>query len=215
MSGRIACPLPTLWIFSLSTGEGYTSAFLRIEFLSEILAPHAYNCFLFHQMVGQWYFAATRNGPMCNWVRYRKTHYWFSPEACPVEWYEYPLVVECVVFFSRFMNIHLTPIVSTIITAIIAYWTIEKEESDMGTPDMLICIVASMTGIEAELDYTLDECGFASIGIPVLVGLLNKSFSKKDLALNITPTDLISVKTILDMVISVDVCKTRADEQGV
>jgi len=215
VAGRIACPLTTLWVFSLSTGEGYTAAFLRNEFLSGILAPHAYNCFLFHQMVGQWYFAATRNGHMWNWWRYRKTHYWFSPEACPVEWYETPLVVGCVVTFSRFMNIHLTPIVSNILTAIMAYWTVEEEESDMGTPDMLIDIVASMTGIEAELDYTLDECGFASIGIPVLVGLLNKNFSTKDLALNITPADLISAKTILDMVIAVDACKSRADEQGV
>jgi acyl-CoA synthetase (AMP-forming)/AMP-acid ligase II len=58
------------------------------------LAPNSYNCFLFHQMVGQWYFAATRNRHMWNWWRYRKDFYWFSPKPCPVEWYEYFFVCD-------------------------------------------------------------------------------------------------------------------------
>jgi hypothetical protein len=33
-----------------------------------------------------------------------------------------------------------------------------------------------MTGIEPELDWTPEDCGFASIGgVSVLVGMLNKS----------------------------------------
>merc|ERR1712070_729864 len=87
--GRLFAPLTTLWIFSLSTGKGITSRFLRSKFLVENIAPHSYNCFLFHQMVAQWYFAATRNGRWWNWWNYRKNMYWFSPKPCPVEWYEY------------------------------------------------------------------------------------------------------------------------------
>ena len=111
VSGRIMAPLTTLWIFALSTGEGFTAMILRSSLLSRTLAPHAYNCFLFHQMVGQWYFAATRNGHMWNWWRYRKSLYWFSPQPCPVEWYEYFYVVGLVVAFSNLMNA-LEPIVS-------------------------------------------------------------------------------------------------------
>ena len=57
---RIMAPLTTLWIYSLATGEGYTAVVLRGDFLVNTLGPNSYNCFLFHQMVGQWYSAATR-----------------------------------------------------------------------------------------------------------------------------------------------------------
>ena len=60
--GRIVAPVTTLWIFSLSTGKGFTAMLLRTKILAETLSPYAYSCFLFHQMVTQWYFAATRNG---------------------------------------------------------------------------------------------------------------------------------------------------------
>jgi len=111
VAGRIFAPLTTLWIYALSTGEGFTAKLLRWSFLAKTLAPNAYNCFLFHQMVGQWYFAATRNGTMWNWWRFRKEMYWFSPGPCPVEWYEYFYVVGLVVAFSRLMTT-LEPIVS-------------------------------------------------------------------------------------------------------
>jgi len=215
IAGRLACPLTTVWIFALSTGEGYTAALLRNETLSVTLAPNAYNCFLFHQMIGQWYFAATRNGHFWNWWRYRKTHYWFSPEACPVEWYEYPLVVGLVVVFSRFMDSTIQPIVSAGFTTIMTCIKGEEEEEDVDTSDVLLDIIESMTGILPELDYTLDECGLASIGIPLLVVLLNKNFSTKNLTLEITPADLIAAKTIADMVDVVDECKIRANAQGV
>ena len=110
LAGRLFAPLTTLWIFALATGEGLTAMLLRNRFLSDNLAPNAYNCFLFHQMVGQWYFAATRNGVMWNWWRFRKDMYWFSPQPCPVEWYEYFYLVALVVCFSKLMNT-LEPIV--------------------------------------------------------------------------------------------------------
>ena len=85
----------------------------------------------------------------------------------------------------------------------------------MDTSKMLLTIVEGMTGIEPELDYSLDECGLASIGVPVLVALLNKNFSTKSKDLEITANDLISAKTILDMVKAIDECKARANDQGV
>ena len=111
LSGRIMAPITTLWIYALSTGEGFTAAFLRSSSISQTLAPNAYNCFLFHQMVGQWYYAATRKGTMWNWWRFRKSFYWFSPGPCPVEWYEYFYVVGLVVGFSNLMDT-IIPIVT-------------------------------------------------------------------------------------------------------
>lgn len=71
LMGRSMAPLTTLWIFSLSTGEGLTAHVLRGKFLSETLGPNGYNCFLFHQPVAQWYYAATRPGEWWNWWNYR------------------------------------------------------------------------------------------------------------------------------------------------
>jgi hypothetical protein len=36
-----------------------------------------------------------------------------------------------------------------------------------------------MTGIEPEMDSTLDEIGLASVGIPVIVGMINSACSTK------------------------------------
>ena len=55
IGARLFCPLTTLWIFALSTGEGFTAMLLRSDFLVQKLAPNSYNCFLFHQVVAQWY----------------------------------------------------------------------------------------------------------------------------------------------------------------
>jgi hypothetical protein len=46
-----------------------------------------------------------------NWWQFRKSFYWFSPEPCPVEWYEYFFVVSIVVAFSSIMEKAFVPIV--------------------------------------------------------------------------------------------------------
>eukprot|EP00986_Skeletonema_menzelii_P004528 scaffold1545_cov124-Skeletonema_menzelii.AAC.11 len=214
IGGRIFAPLTTLWIYALSTGEGFTAKLLRWNFLSTTLAPNAYNCFLFHQMVAQWYYAATRNGSMWNWWRYRKDFYWFSPAPCPVEWYEYFYVVGLVVAFSRLMNA-LEPLVSDGLSNLKGIFVKAEESDDEDTAKLLAEIIEGMTGIEPLMDYTLEECGLASIGVPVLVNLLNKNFSTKRRRLNVTASDLVEAKTIGDMVEVVDAVKARADDQGV
>lgn len=215
ISGRLTCPLTTLWIFSLSTGRGVTAALLRTSFWSQTLAPNAYNCFLFHQIIGQWYFAATRNGHWWNWWRYRKTLYWFSPYPCPVEWYEYFYLVILVVGFSNVMNT-VEPLVGDTLLYIKAVLSGKKGEStEEDTTEAIFDIIEGMTGIEPQLDWSLEECGLASVGVPVIVGLLNKRFSKKDHAVQITAADLISSKTIAEMVDVVDGAKEKAAEQGV
>ena len=217
MNGRLMCPLTTLWIFSLSTGQGITAALFRQEFLVGTLSPNSYNCFLFHQMVAQWYYAATRRGIWWNWWRYRKTFYWFSADPCPVGWYEYFFVVVLVVGWSQLMMILEPLVLGDGLDLVKAFLTGSEAESDeeMDTSKVLCDLIEGMTGIEPLPDWTLEECGLASIGVPVLVSLLNKAFSRKGKALMILARDLITAKTIGDMTTVVDDFKKRADAKGV
>jgi len=214
--GRMMAPLTTLWVFSFSTGHGWTAAILRTDFLVETLGPNSYNCFLFHQMVGQWYFAATRNGQMWNWWRYRKGFYWFSPGPCPVEWYEYFYIVGLVVFFSKFMDSQFMPLMSRLYASAKKPFQSSKDEGkEVDIGETLCNIIEKMTGIEPDLDSTLEECGLASVGIPVMVSLLNKTFSNKNTVLKITANDLVVAKTISDMVEKVEAAKALAEDDGV
>ena len=214
---RMFCPLTTLWVFAISSGRGVTCMILRTKILSETLSPHAYNCFLFHQMVAQWYFAATRPGSFWNWWQYRKDLYWFSPEPCPVEWYEYFLVVGLVVAFSN-LCFTLEPLVGKVIDGFVSLGKsgnkdIEEEEEE--TTKVLKDIIEGMTGIEAESDYSLEECGLASIGVPALVIMLNKNFSKGKRQVTIVAADLVAAETIGDMAVIIDAAKDLAEHQGI
>lgn len=214
LSGRLMAPLTTLWVYAMSTGEGVTAAILRTPILSQTLAPNAYNCFLFHQMVGQWYYAATRSGTMWNWWRFRKGFYWFSPGPCPVLWYEYFYVVGLTVCFSKLMDT-VIPAITEKFSDLKALIFSKEEDDDQDTGELLSEVIEGMTGIEPLMDFTLEECGLASIGVTVLVGLLNKNFSTKKRKLNISATDLVSAKTIGDMAEVIDAAKALADDQGV
>ena len=215
-NARMFCPLTTLWIFALSTGQGWTAQFFRWDFLSATLSPHAYNCFLFHQVVPQWYFAA-RFGSFWNWWNYRKKMYWFSPAPCPVQWYEYFFVVVLVVFFSHAMN----SIQSATGELLWKLWVqVKGEEKIEGVDDediakLLLGIIEGLTGIEPKLEFTLEDCGLASIAVPALVASLNKAFSKKKLDFTITAADLVSAETIADIADAIEAAKRLADQQGV
>ena len=211
---RLFCPLTTLWIFALSTGQGHSVKFFSSSFLSKTLAPHSYNCFLFHQMVGQWYYAATRNGEWWNWWAYRKTMYWFSPGPCPVEWYEYFELVGFVVAFSHLITTYIEPVVNDFFDRFIKKNTY-KDDEEVNNEKVILRIIEDMTGIEAHPSWTLEECGLASIGVPVLVTLLNKNFSQKGKELSVTAADLVAVGTIADMVAVVDEAMKQAEAQGV
>jgi hypothetical protein len=92
---------------------------------------------------------------------------------------------------------------------------VEETEEEEDSGKLLREIIEGLTGIEPMMDYTLDECGLASIGLPVLVGLLNKNFSTKKRKLNIKASDLVDTKTIGDMADTIDAVKGLADDQGV
>ena len=48
--GRLFMPITTLWIYALSTGQGFTAYVASQRFIVDNLSPASYNCFLFHQV---------------------------------------------------------------------------------------------------------------------------------------------------------------------
>lgn len=214
--GRLIAPLTTTWIFALSTGEGWTASILRTPFYVEVIAPHAYNCFLFHQPVGQWYLAATRQGHWWNWWRYRKTMYWFSPSPVPVEWYEYFYVVILTVGFSALMNATAMPVVSGIISLIgEVVFGVSNDDDDIDMEDALIVAIEDMTGFAPELDWTLDQCGLSSVGLPQLAARLQKGLSSKTTPMPVSAASLGSARTVGDIVDVLYQIKEQAEADGI
>lgn len=228
ISGRLLAPLTTLWIFGLSTGEGFTAKLLRNDFWVNTLGPHAYNCYLFHQMVGQWYWGITRGGLSLarlhatdnvrwwNWWNYRKQLFWFSPAPCPVEWYEFFLVVGCIVAFSSFVDNTVMPVLYNAYDSI--HYMIKGEgddAEDVDIPAAVMAVIEKMTGIEPDLDSTLDEVGLASVGLPVIVGMLNSTFGTKKCPMSITAAELVDTETIEDMIAVVEGAFARMKQDGI
>jgi len=212
--GRLFAPLTTLWIFSLSTGRGVTASILRMPFLVDTIAPHSYNCFLFHQMVGQWYYAATREGHWWNWWRYRKAMYWFSPQPCPVEWYEYFYVVGLTVAFSALMNNTAQPLMS-VLMEFFNVLIFGENELEVDMEEALLEAIEDMTGFAPEMDWGLDQCGLSSVGLPLLAARLSKAFSTKTAPLNITTASLSHARTVQDLVGVVEEIRQKSDEEGI
>ena len=212
--GRLIAPLTTLWIFSLATGEGWTAKVFSSTFLSETVAPHAYNCFLFHQPVGQWYYAATRPGLWWNWWQYRKTMYWFSPGPCPVEWYEYFYVVIITCAFSALMNATAEPFMGAILS-FVKVLIFGSEEEGVAVEDALIEALEDMTGFAPQLDWTLDQCGLSSVGLPQLAVRLKNVFSTKTNPVSISAAQLSDARTVGDIVDAVKAAVGQANADGI
>jgi len=101
---RIYAPLLAAWLYAMAAGHGATAWVFSQPFMVNTLAPTAYNIYIFHQWVGQMYWWVTRNDMWSYW-RYRKDYYWFSPQAVPVNWWEYPLLVVLTTAWAMFMNL--------------------------------------------------------------------------------------------------------------
>ena len=214
LCGRFIAPVTTVWMFALSTGKGYTASAFRAPFLVETIAPHSYNCFLFHQMVGQWYYAATREGHWWNWWRYRKVMYWFSPAPCPVEWYEYFYVVGLTVSFSHLMNVTAQPLMGAVLD-LCNTLIFGEVVSEIEIEEALLEAVEDMTGFEPELDWSLAQCGLSSVGLPILAARLSTAFSTKTKPIQITTAALSDARTMRDLITVVEKEQKKTDEDGI
>ena len=214
IAGRLFAPITLLWIFALSTGQGLTAKILRFNSLSKILAPTAYACFLFHQIIGQWYYAATRNGEWWNWWNDQKTFYWFSPQPLPVEWYEYFYIVGLVVLFAKVLR-PIEPTLRNGFHFIVKSFKdfLGTDKSDTTTKDTLtsiLLIVERITGMEAKPEWSLEGCGLASLGVVQFVNTLETEFSTLTHKISLPIADIMSAQSIHDIASIVDTASSSA-----
>ena len=207
---RLLAPVTTLWVYCIATGEGFFAKICRTKFLVDVLSPHSYNCFLFQQIVAQWYFAATR-GKWWNWWNYRKDQHWFSPAPAPVEWWEYFYLVGLTCGVSSIMNIFEVPLTEAFNALKNKALGISFNVEDELVTDVVMKVIEDMTGLEVEPDWLLEECGLASIGIPVLAGLLQKKYA----GISLSVTDLVEAETIADIAAVIETAKGLSEEHGV
>lgn len=216
--GRLMCPITTLWIYCLSVGEGITARILRWRILVDFLSPTSYGCYLFHQEVSQWYYAATRQGTFWNWWNYRKTFYWFSPKALPVKAYEFPIVVALTVIFTKFISKFVEPTLSGIFTGILSrYGTSKSNDNEVvecRSTTIVFTVIKLLTGIEPDMNNTVNECGLASVGMPVVVSLLNKHLKLEEENYSVDVIEMVQARTVRDMIDVMKAAKDRSEQTG-
>ena len=199
MITRLYSPLIAVWVTLVSIPRGsVTTRFLESNLLTEVLGPTSYGCFLFHQIIGQWYWWATRVGndvprpdvgdkTSWSWWAYPKEYYWFSPQPLPVAWYEFFFVVGLVTCFSAAADRLLTTPLTVMWVKFINFFqniiwpgsvhTKGAAGGQLPAEERVIGAVAALTGVaeRISLDDSFDEIGLVSVGLPVLVGLINAS----------------------------------------
>lgn len=198
---RLFAPITLLWIFSLSTGQGVTASLLRARPISQTLAPAAYGCFLFHQMVGQWYYAITRHGEWWNWWSYRKAFYWFSPQPVPVEWYEYFYVVGLVVLFAKAVQ-PIEPVLKRGFARVGGFLMGGAASGQAVAQDTLsrvLGIVERETGMEAKPEWHLEECGLASLGVVRFTAALQDAFSTEGKRIVLAAAQIMAARDIREI----------------
>lgn len=214
INSRLFAPITLLWVFALSTGQGFTARLLRLNPISQTLAATTYACFLFHQIVGQWYYAITRNGEWWNWWSYRKDFYWFSPQPVPVEWYEYFYVVGLVVIFGKMVqpierfirhgfNIGVSSLRKTSLTPLPVEDTLSA----------ILQIVQRTTGMEAKPEWSLEECGLASLGVVQFTNTLRAEFSRSTEKLTLSVPDIMAARDIREIAAIVDAARETGRQE--
>lgn len=213
INSRLFAPITVLWVFALSTGQGLTARILRLNPISQTLATTAYACFLFHQVVGQWYYAITRNGEWWNWWSYRKDFYWFSPQPIPVEWYEYFYVVGLVVIFGKMVQ----PVERLIrngfnlaVTSLKGVKVAPQPVED--TMAVILQLVQRTTGMEAKPEWSLEECGLASLGAVQFTNTLRTEFSTVTQKITLSVQDIMSARDIREIASIVDAARDEVQQ---
>lgn len=203
---RLFAPITLLWMFALATGQGLTARVLNRRFIYQILAPTTFGCFLFHQMVGQWYFAITRNGAWWNWCSDQKTFYWFSPKPLAVEWYEYFYIVGLVVLFARAIE-PADPLIRRLVSNIGTWFKGKKgatQHMAQNSLEVVLATVEKMTGLEAMPEETLEECGMASLSVMQFIGALEQSVSSRNAKVKLSIENVLRAQSLNDVALLLD-----------
>eukprot|EP00931_Biecheleriopsis_adriatica_P005040 TRINITY_DN106608_c0_g1_i1.p1 TRINITY_DN106608_c0_g1~~TRINITY_DN106608_c0_g1_i1.p1 ORF type:complete len:784 (+),score=98.32 TRINITY_DN106608_c0_g1_i1:2-2353(+) len=217
LCSRLKVPLIALWICLLSMpAVSCTSRFFEQSIFVETLGPTAYGCFLYHQIVGQWYFLATR-GIIWDWWVFRKSYYWFSPKPMPGAWYEFFYVVMLVTLFSMFVNARLAPLLSKLwanagrLLSYLAGFGSEAEDM-LSALDLIQAAIQDLTGGTADIDFdmTLGEIGLSSVGLPAFADALNS----RDQRIHLGVADLVSAHAISDLVTIIEAMQADGEKNS-
>lgn len=140
--------------------------------------------------------------------------YWFSPGPCPVEWYEYFYLVMLTVLFSSLMNVTAEPLMA-IIVSVFRELVMESDEEDLAVEDSLITTIEEMTGFTPELDWTLDQCGLSSIGLPQLALRIKNAMSTATSPISISASQLSDAQTVGDICQAIKNAILQANADGI
>ena len=222
---RLYAPLMVLWLYSMAVGRGVTCRVLSAPLLSRVLAPASYNLYLFHQLVGQLYFLATRHEWWSYW-RHRKLFFWFSPRPVPVRWSEYVLVLILTTWLALAMT-RVDP-------WLVARWDAARRviaarlrrccgqgslvgghggggALEASTLDTVLEEIERLTGAPVEPDWSLAECGLASVATPVVVNRLTAALPGVSVAL----PDVVRAQTVAELAALLDQRRKEMSSTGV
>lgn len=191
---RITAPVIFVWIFGLAVGKGFTARLMSNSFLVTWLAPASYNMYLFHQVVQEWYFLATRG----YWWAKPKSFYWFSPYPTPVPWWEFFIIafltMALAVFLEVFINGWLVNY-STTLTRTVLCLKEKKAEGD-NVSETIISVIKNITGMEVAEDTNLLDTGLSSMTTLLLISDLVQIYP----TLKLGARDVFGAKTVKGLV---------------
>merc|ERR1712232_582862 len=188
-------PLVFPWAVLVASGRGWTSHVLSNHTLVTLFAPAAYNEYLFHQIVGQWYYWATRGHVWSEWS-HRKHFFWFSPNPLPVSWPETILLIGITILFSKLVTKYLDTRLARLWLKLMSFVFRTKAADNLTAEELVNSVLEDLTGSRSDMDATLAEAGLASIGIPILVAMLNEAHPK----VTLTMKEASDCETIQDLV---------------
>ena len=205
-----------LWLYSMAVGHGLACKIFSSSLFVDTLAPISYFNYLFHQLIGQYYWLITRNGQWWSYWRYRKAFYWFSPAPVPTAWWEYFFVVALTTWWSMGM--------ARIDPWLIAKWNrgrsalqalcgakADQSGGPLSTLEVLLNTVENMTGTEVQASSTFAEVGLASVAAPVLIGLLSDVLPDVTISL----ADLVAVQTMGELAELLEARSQEGTKSGV
>jgi len=198
MLSQLYMPLVFVWTWLLAAGKGWTAHALSNETLVTVFAPAAYNEYLLHQVVGQWYFWVSRGRPW-SWWSERKVFYWFSPNPLPVSWPETLVVIVLSVivakWFSKHVDARLTQLWMKAVNKILG----TKSSDNLSAEELVSNVLEEITGSDLDLEATLAEAGLGSIGLPMLVSMLNEAHPEVALTLK-EVSECVTIQDLVDCV---------------
>ena len=119
----------------------------------------------------------------------------------PVPWYEaFWLMVQTTMVakvLTDYVNPHLVN-AWNVASRKIARCGADQKRAD--TAETVCDVIFQLTGSEVDPDATLEQCGLASVGLPVLVRLLTSALP----GLTINATDLVAAGTLQEIADNID-----------